>query len=112
MDIAEKHSEFLAEFAAELGHFFEVASSDIDRTSGFIEWFGEKVFEHAYNHGVEDAAKSSQELKIHPTIDEQVIRHTEVPFDGDVSSQEDIKAFWDEREKQKAGTPEDSRSSY
>ena len=64
---------------------------------------------HGYKHGVEDAAKSSQELKIHPTIDEQVIRHTEVPFDGDVSSQEDIKAFWDEREKQKAGTPEDSR---
>ena len=103
MSKAEDHSAFLAEFAAELGYFFEVASSDIDRTSGFIEWFGEKVFEHAYNHGVEDAAKSSQELKIHPTIDEQVIRHTEVPFDGDVSSQEDVKAFWAERERVASG---------
>ena len=103
MDIAEKHSEFLAEFAAELGHFFEVASSDIDRTSGFIEWFGEKVFEHAYNHGVEDAAKSSQELKIRPTIDEQVITHSQAPFDDDVSTQEDIKVFWAERERVAAG---------
>ena len=103
MDIAEKHLEFLAEFAAELGHFFEVASSDIDRTSEFIEWFGARAFEHAYNHGVEDAAKSSQELKIRPTIDEQVIRHTEVPFNGDVSTQDDIKAFWAEREKVAAG---------
>jgi len=32
-------------------------------------------------------------------VAEQVIRHTEVPFDGDVSSQEDIKAFWAERER-------------
>ena len=80
LEKAEQHSAFLAEFAAELGFFFEVASSDIDRTTEFIEWFGAKVFEHGYNHGVEDAAKSSQELKIRPTIDEQVIRHSEVPF--------------------------------
>ena len=76
MDIAEKHSEFLAEFAAELGHFYEVASSDIDRTSEFIEWFGARVFEHAYNHGVEDTMKSSQEPKKGPTIDEQIIRYS------------------------------------
>ena len=112
MNKAEEHSAFLAEYAEELGHFYEVASADIDRTSEFIEWFGARVFEHAYNHGVEDTMKSSQEPKKGPTIDEQIIRHSQAPFDDDVSSHEDIKAFWDEREKQKAGTPEDSRSSY
>ena len=74
---------------------------------GYVGMITERMyldaFEHGYKHGVEDAAKSSQELKIHPTIDEQVIRHTEVPFDGDVGSQEDIKAFWAERERVASG---------
>ena len=103
MTKAEDHSAFLAEFAAELGFFFEVASSDIDRTTEFIEWFGAKVFEHAYNHGVEDTMKSSQEPKKGPTIDEQIIRYSQAPFDDDVSTQDDIKAFWDERERVASG---------
>ena len=52
---SEEHSSFLAEYAAELGNLFEVASSDIDRHSMFIEWFAEKVFNHGYKHGLEDA---------------------------------------------------------
>lgn len=50
---------------------------------GYVGMITERMyldaFEHGYKHGVEDAAKSSQELKIHPTIDERVIRHTHVP---------------------------------
>ena len=83
---------------------------------GYVGMITERMyldaFEHGYKHGVEDAAKSSQVPKRGPTIDEQIIRHSQAPFDDDVSTQDDIKAFWDEREKQKAGTPEDSRSSY
>ena len=59
VDKAKEHSAFLAEFAAELGYFFEMASSDIDRMSEFIEWFAEKVFSHGYGHGVEDAENGS-----------------------------------------------------
>ena len=80
LEKAEQHSAFLAEFAAELGYFFELASADIDRTSEFIEWFSAKVFEHGYNHGVEDCMNGVSEPKKGPTIDEQVIRHSEVPF--------------------------------
>ena len=58
---------------------------------------------HGYKHGVEDSTKSIQKPETHPTIDEQVRRHTEVPFDGDVSTQEDIKAFWDKRERVASG---------
>ena len=63
MKKAEDHAKFLAEFAAELGYFFEICSSDIDRTTEFLEWFAEKVFEHAYNHGKEDASKCRQDAK-------------------------------------------------
>ena len=98
MNKAEDHSAFLAEFTAELGFFFEVASSDIDRTSEFIEWFGARVFEHAYNHGVEDTMKASQESKTTPSVDEQVINHAQVPFTGFASRQEDIQKAWQTRE--------------
>ena len=71
---AEEHSAFLAEFAAELGYFFELASADIDRTSEFIEWFSAKVFKHGYNHGVEDCMNGVSEPKKVPTIDEAAMR--------------------------------------
>ena len=63
MKKAEDHAKFLAEFAAELGYFFEICSSDIDRTTEFLEWFGGKVFEHGYKHGKEDASKCCQDAK-------------------------------------------------
>ena len=69
---------------------------------GYVGMITERMyldaFEHGYKHGVEDAAKSSQELKIHPTIDEQVINHAQVPFTGFASRQEDIQKAWQTRE--------------
>ena len=75
---------------------------------GYVGMITERMyldaFEHGYKHGRQDSAdRDVSELKIHPTIDEQVIRHTEVPFDGDVGSQEDIKAFWAERARVASG---------
>jgi hypothetical protein len=51
------HAEFLAELTEQLGHFFEIASSDIERTSAFVEWFAEKTIAHGYKHGREDAER-------------------------------------------------------
>ena len=98
------HSRFQQELSEYVGWaVIATGPARVDAVADLVEFCLFEGMKHENKHcGAEDG----------PTIDEQVIRHTEVPFDGDVSSQDDIKAFWDEREKQKAGTPEDSRSSY
>ena len=102
--IWDDHSEFLGDMAEQVTKLVLSDDDMLTAVRDYTLWLSKMCFIHAEKH--------CQEPKKGPTIDEQVIRHTEVPFDGDVSTQDDIKAFWDEREKQKAGTPEDSRSSY
>jgi hypothetical protein len=62
-EMAGDHAEFLAELTEQLGHFFEIASSDIERTSAFVEWFAEKTISHGYRHGVEDAINGREEAE-------------------------------------------------
>ena len=99
--IWDDHSEFLGDMAEQVTKL--VLSDDDDMLTAvrdYTAWLSKMCFIHAAKHCQEH------------TIDEQVIRHSQAPFDDDVSTQDDIKVFWAEREKQKAGTPEDSRSPY
>ena len=98
--IWDDHSEFLADFAERVANLVLSDDDMLTAVRDYTAWLSKMCFIHAAKHCQEH------------TIDEQVIRHSQAPFDDDVSTQDDIKAFWDEREKQKAGTPEDSRSSY
>jgi hypothetical protein len=62
MKQAEDHAKFIGELTAELGQLFEAASSDIDRISMFVEFIVDRVFEHGYGHGVEDAVKATDNV--------------------------------------------------
>jgi len=66
--LSEDHAVFLSEFTAELGQLFEVASSDIDRVSIFVEWFAEKTIVHGYDHGVEDTLKHVKDAVKVPSV--------------------------------------------
>ena len=70
--------------------------SRVDAVADLVESLLYEAMKYEHKHSRQDAEEGSP-------VAERVERHTEVPFDGNVSSQEDIKAFWAEREKVASG---------
>ena len=89
------HSSFQQELAEYVGWaVIATGPARVDAVADLVEFCLFEAMKHENKHcGAEEGS----------SIDEQVIRHTEVPYDGDVSRQEDIKAFWAEREKVASG---------
>ena len=85
------HSSFQQELAEYVGWaVIATGPARVDAVADLVEFLLYEAMKHENKHcRAEDG----------PTIDEQVIRHTEVPFNGDVSTQEDIARAWVANEK-------------